>query len=204
MRNLETGTAVGEALSFLLSRIAEQSRKDAVPLTETELKQLSFSEETASADEIAGAEEFDAANDTDQFEEKIAQLLRHAFDHDVQNGKGAIWQKHLAALREHDIYVLVMVDQAGISRSTAKVPVAAFFPRSPRNLIESLPQAVAGLVTVCGFIYFLILMRQGRRGPPLFGDLPRKLIPSESVQSAFFVIWIGSMLWLWLRTKPFR
>jgi hypothetical protein len=204
MRTLESETAVGEALSFLLSRIAEQARKDAIPLTDIELRQLSFSEETASDEEIAAAKDFDAGNDSDQFEEKIATLLRHAFDHDSQNGKRAIWQKHLAALRDHDIYVLVMIDQAGISRTKAKVSFAAPFLRRPRNLIRSLPDIAAGLITLSGFIYFFVLrMGWSRRGPPIFGDLAGKLIHSDSTQGIFLLAWIGSMLWLWLRGKDF-
>lgn len=205
MQNSETETGFGKAVSFLLSRIAEQASKEAIPLTGIELKQLSFSEETASAEEIAAAKDFDVANDSDQFEEKIAQLLRHAFDDDVQNGKRVIWEKHLAALRDHDIYVLVMVDEAGISRPKAKVNFAVPLRMRPLQLIRWFPDAVAGLVALCGFVYFVIFhIGSSHGGPPLFGNLADKLISSERVQGTLLLVWIGSMLWLWFRVKDFR
>ena len=116
MKKVDAETSVAEAVGFLSSRVAEEARKESVPLTNIELKQLSFTEETANAEEIAAARAFDAANDIDEFEAKVTSLLRRAFQQDVQSGMRAAWDKHLAALRNHDIYVLVMVDQAGIPR----------------------------------------------------------------------------------------
>src|SRR5580692_621241 len=116
MKSAEAETSVTKAVEFLSSRVAEEARKDSVPLTDIELKQLSFTEESASAEEIAGARAFDEANDTNEFEARITRLFRSAFNHDVQLGMRATWEKHLAALRNHDVYALVMVDQAGIRR----------------------------------------------------------------------------------------
>jgi hypothetical protein len=83
MRSVEAETSVARAIEFLSSRVAEEARNDSVPLTELELKQLSFTAETASADEIAAARALDMANDTAEFEAKITRLL---FNHDVQLG----------------------------------------------------------------------------------------------------------------------
>jgi hypothetical protein len=65
-------------ITYLLTRrssfyriAAEEARKDLVPLTDVELKQLLFTEETATAEEVAGARAFDEANDTDKFEAKL-------------------------------------------------------------------------------------------------------------------------------------
>jgi hypothetical protein len=64
MKSVGTEASVAEAVGFLSSRVAEESRKDPVPLTDIELKQLSFTEETATPEQIAGAQAFDGANDT--------------------------------------------------------------------------------------------------------------------------------------------
>jgi hypothetical protein len=202
MKKFETEVGVAEAVGFLTSRIAEQARADSVPLTDLELKQLSFSEGTASAEEIAAANDFDVTNDSDKFEAKIAALLRSAYHHHVKHGMGETWQKHLAALRDQDIYVLVMLDQAKIRRHRTSLVRAVLLSMSPRKLFRTFPDAAAGVLTLCGFVYFFLLrMGWGRRGPPIFGNLAEHLIPSDSVRGAFLVVWICSMLWLWLRTK---
>jgi hypothetical protein len=174
--------SVNEAVEFLSSRAAEEARKDSVSLTDIELKQLSFTEETATAEEIAGARAFDEANDTDKFEAKIARLLSNAFHHDVRRGMLATWEKHLAALRNHDVYVLVMVDQAGIP--CPKPSVRPNVPRaiSPKMLMRRSPDMLAGLITLCGSVYFLVLrMRWHRGGSPIFGNLAENLLPSEMI-----------------------
>ena len=121
MEGIETEVSVSDAVGFLTTRVVEEARRDSVHLTDAEIKQLSFTEETATAEEIAAARAFDGANDTDGFEAKISKLLRNAFDHDVERGMRSLWQKHLASLRNHDVYVLVMVDQAGIPRPKPSV-----------------------------------------------------------------------------------
>jgi hypothetical protein len=99
MKKVDIENSVAEALKFLSSRVAEEARKDSVPLTDIELKQLSFSEETATADDIAAARAFDETHDSDEFEAKITKLLRSAFHGDVQHGMRATWEKNFAALR---------------------------------------------------------------------------------------------------------
>ena len=110
-------TAADEAIQFLVSRIAEQARTEEVQVNKDELAQLTFSEDTASEAEIDSAAEFDSTHDVDEFEGKIANLLRNAFRSDVQQGRRAFWDRSLAALAEIDVYVLVMVDMAGIGRT---------------------------------------------------------------------------------------
>ena len=149
MKAVENKDSVAEAVAFLSARIAEEAQRDSISLTGSEIKQLAFTEETATAEEIATARAFDDANDTKVFEARISKLLRKAFKDDTERGLRSSWQKHLAALRNHDVYVLVMVDQAGIPR--------------PRQLVRPLASAIlfqtlkarpsdiaAGLTTVLG------------------------------------------------------
>ena len=205
MNGVGTETSVAEAVGFLSSRVAEESRKDPVPLTDIELKQLSFTEETATPEEIAGAQAFDEANDTDKFEARITRLLRNAFRHDVQHAMRATWEKHLAALRNHDVYVLVMVDQAGIPRPKPQARLNVPRAISPKTLVRRSPDILAGLITFCGILYFFVLrIGWSRRGPPIFGNLDEHLIPSERLRGIFFLAWLASALWLMVRFKDLR
>jgi hypothetical protein len=207
MKSAETET-VAEAVGFLSSRVVEEARKDSIPLTDIELKQLSFTEETATALEVAAAREFDETNDTDEFEAKITRLLRSAFHHDVQGGMRATWEQHLATLRNHDVYVLVMVDQAGIPRPKRRVRLnspRAMSPKMLKTLTSRSPDIVAALITLSGFVYFFVLrIGWSRHGPPILGNFADNLIPSENLRGIFLLSWIGSMLWLFVRFKDLR
>jgi len=87
------------------------------------------------------------------------------------------WQKNLASLRTYDVYVLVMVDQAGIPRpkpSVRQQPSA----NSPQMLVGRVPDVAAGLVAALGIVYFIILkMEWGRGGPPILGNVAERLLP---------------------------
>ena len=204
MEGIKTEVSRTDAVEFLMTRVAEEARRDSVPLTDAEIKQLSFAEEAATEEEIAAARTFDDASDTDEFEAKISKLLRNAFDHDVKRGMRSLWQKHLASLRNQDMYILVMVDQAGIPRPKASVQPRPS-PKAPQMVIRRLPDVVAGLITALGVVYFLILKTGWHRGgPPIFGDVAERLLPSEQVRGAFLLAWVGSMIWLFVHHKDWR
>jgi len=92
MEGIESEVPRADAVGFLTTRVAEEARRDSVHLAEAEIKQLSFTEETATEEEITAARAFDVANDTDEFEAKISKLLRNAFDRDVKRGVLSLWQ----------------------------------------------------------------------------------------------------------------
>jgi hypothetical protein len=204
MEGIETEVSLADAIGFLTTRVAEEARRESVHITDAEIKQLSFTEETATEEEIAAARAFDDANDTDEFEAKISKLLRNAFDHDVNHGLRSRWQEHLASLRNHDVYVLVMVDQAGIPRPKPSVRLRPS-AKAPQMLIRRLPDVAAGLITALGIVYFLILKMGWRRGgPPILGNVAEYLLPNEQVRGAFLLAWLGSMIWLFVRHKDWR
>jgi hypothetical protein len=204
MEGIKTEVPLVDAVGFLTTRVEEEARRESVDLTDAEIKQLSFTEETATEEEIAAARAFDEANNTDEFEAKISQLLRNAFDHDVNCGMRSLWQKHLASLRNQDVYVLVMVDQAGIPRPKPRVQLRPS-PKAPQMLIRRLPDVVAGLITGLGVVYFIILKTGWHRGtPPIFGNVSEHLLPSEQVRGAFLLAWLGSMIWLFVWHKDWR
>jgi len=204
MEGIEATVSLANAVGFLATRLAEEARRESVHITDAEIKQLSFTEETATNEEIAAARAFDDANDTDEFEAKISKLLRNAFDHDVKHGMRSLWQGHLASLRNHDVYVLVMVDQAGIPRPKPSVRLRPS-AKAPQMLVRRLPDVVAGLITALGIVYFLISdMGWHRGGPPIFGNVAEHLLPNEQVRGAFLLAWLGSMIWLVVRNKEWR
>ena len=92
MKAVENKDSVAEAVAFLSARIAEEAQRDSISLTGSEIKQLAFTEETATAEEIATARAFDDANDTKVFEARISKLLRKAFKDDTERGLRSSWQ----------------------------------------------------------------------------------------------------------------
>ena len=61
---------------------------------------------------------------------------------------------------------------------------------------------VAGLITALGIAYFLILHTGWHPGgPPIFGNIAEHLLSSEHVSEAFFLVWLGSMIWLLVRQR---
>lgn len=82
MEGIETDLSVADAVGFLKTRVAEEAQRESVHITDAEIKQLSFTEETATKEQIAAARAFDDANDTDEFEAKISKLLRMRGDRD--------------------------------------------------------------------------------------------------------------------------
>jgi hypothetical protein len=201
MKDVEHESSVAEAVGFLSTRVIEEARRDSVPLNDVEIKQLSFAEETATAKEIAAANAFDNAKGADEFEGKISKLLGKAFKHDVKNGLRSTWQKHLAALRNHDAYILVMVDQAGIPRPKPSVRLLATAIVS--QTLKGRPLDItAGLITVLGVVYFLVLrMGWSRRSGPIFGNFAEHLVPNEQVRGVLLLTWLGGMIWLLVRFR---
>ena len=112
----ETQT-VDSAKQFLLSKVLEQAHRDGVALSEIEKRMLLFSEQSASDGDLQAEREFDAECDDQQYEEKITRLFRRAYAHDKRTVDENSWKEALDALREADVYALVMVDQAGIPRA---------------------------------------------------------------------------------------
>ena len=195
----ESVESASDAVSFLLSRVAEQARTDSVSLSDTELQQLSFREETASPQEVSAVVDFDSANDVAKFEAKVVKLLHRAYGQDLENGKQHVWQKHLAALGRTDVYVLVMVDEAGIPRSKP-----GFFsvtkPTLPRKILPLLRFVICAIVGLAGLLYFILLSLRWQRGnpnsAPVLGDLSRFRL-SDNMAALLFVAWVASLFLMW-------
>jgi hypothetical protein len=104
---------VREAKDFLVQHTAEQARFEGVPLSELEKRMMYFTESGyVPEDPIALNEEFEAKYDTQEYEQKIAKLLDHAYkrarkENDETRRR---FDAAIKSLRRGDHYLLVMWD----------------------------------------------------------------------------------------------
>ena len=103
------------AKQFLISRVIEQAEVEHVKLSEIEKKMLYFTEVHPSLPDIYEVNaEFERTCDSDEYEAKVAGLLKSARDRDREKSPSGEqqWEDALAALKKEDHYILVMVSQA--------------------------------------------------------------------------------------------
>jgi hypothetical protein len=105
------------ARQFLVDRVIEQASREQVQLSDVEKRMLKFSEVMDHDPEYAASEVFDKQYDCQEYESKISGLLKRAYALDKDQDKASDWKAALHELKDQDCYVLVMVDQAGLSRS---------------------------------------------------------------------------------------
>jgi hypothetical protein len=103
-----------KAKEFFVNRILEQAKRDGVPLSEVEIRMLGFSEATASAEEMEAAAVFERDFNDEEYEAKVAKLLKRAHQRDKESGEEAAWDSALTELADEDMYLLVMIERAGI------------------------------------------------------------------------------------------
>ena len=107
-----------EAKEFLVSRIVQEATREGVSLSETERKMLYFSEGFWTLPNMLEVnDEFERKYNNEEYEKKIAGLIRSAHKHDLGEGGewGDLWSDAISTLDKEDHYILVMVAQAGIS-----------------------------------------------------------------------------------------
>jgi hypothetical protein len=109
MKAFHTGR---EAKEFLISKIVEEGQRENVPLSEVERKMLYFTESGWSLPDIMQVnEDFDREYDQDEYEHKIAKLVRKA-DKRIRRDVRDDYDKWWAAIRfleREDHYILVMI-----------------------------------------------------------------------------------------------
>ena len=99
---------------FVIDRILDQAKLDGVQLTDIEIRMLGFTEATASATDLEAAKVFGRDFDDEEYEAKIASLIRRAYERDKQNGNLGTWNRALAQIAGRDLYLHVMLERAGI------------------------------------------------------------------------------------------
>ncbi|SRR5258708_8501376 len=110
------------AKEFLISRVVQEAELTHMTLSETERKMLYFTEAHPSLSDILEVNaQFEREYDADQYEHKIANLLKSARARDRQafSGREDEWRDALEALKKEDHYILVMVDIAFANTSAA-------------------------------------------------------------------------------------
>lgn len=113
-----------EAKAFLVARIVEQAKREDLPLSEVERKMLYFSEtHWTLPDMLEVNQRFDHEYNQDEYEKKIAELVRNATEHDRKESPEAYgaWQAAVRILEKEDHYILVMINLAPADGTTAGV-----------------------------------------------------------------------------------
>lgn len=104
-----------EAKQFFAGKAVERAQLEGSPLSNAEQRMLWWSESDPafSADSALGEQLASEISD-EQYEAKIAGLLKRSFAADVAAGIDArsIWQQARSVLNQGDHYILVMVDRA--------------------------------------------------------------------------------------------
>jgi hypothetical protein len=102
---------VREAKNFLVSQTAHQAALEGVPLSDLEKRMMYFTESPdAVEDPVTLNEEFEAQYDSEEYESKIAKLLRraHARVKKESPEKARLWSDAIRTLNKGDHYILVL------------------------------------------------------------------------------------------------
>src|ERR1700733_7200714 len=107
-----------EAKEFLISRIVAEAQRENVSLSEVELKILYFTESGSTVpDTTAVSEHFDSEYSQNEYEHKIARLIRNAAKHDRKESRDeyGTWWDAIHFLRREDHYISVLIGVAGLA-----------------------------------------------------------------------------------------
>src|SRR5579863_8286265 len=106
-----------EAKEFLASEIAEEARREDVAFSEVERKMLYFSETAWTLPDMSSVnEEFDRCCDQDEYEQKVARLIKRAYRRALRASEEEYedWWSAIRLLSRQDHYLLVMIRLAGL------------------------------------------------------------------------------------------
>ena len=126
-------STVRQAKDYLAGRIAAEADRQGVPLSEIERKMLYFSETDWTLPNMAQiSADFDSSYDQDEYERKIAGLVRElrSRDHAQSRTDTQAWDEAVGKLSEGDHYLLVLVRIAR-SKSPGLNGFLPTFDRSP-------------------------------------------------------------------------
>jgi multidrug transporter EmrE-like cation transporter len=111
-----------EAKEYLVAQITAEEQREGISLSDVERKMLYFSETGWTLPEIMEVnEQFDQDYDQDEYEEKIAKLVRSATKR-VKKENPEEYDRWLDAVRQlstEDHYILLIVARGGISMSAS-------------------------------------------------------------------------------------
>jgi hypothetical protein len=170
-----------EALDFIASRIADEAQREGSALSEVERKMLYFSETAWTLPDILNISvEFDRDYDQNAYERKISRLIKKAVSRarKEQPNESDAWRNAIRRLSGDDRYLLVMMDQAGLGR-TSRPPVVS---RPAGDLLRLWGTGIVVVVLLGGFLWFVNNFFPQHNPPPL---------PGGRNDSVGFAVWIG-------------
>jgi hypothetical protein len=136
----------------LVERILSQAKRDGISLSDVERKMLYFSETAWTLPDMANAStEFDRDYNQDEFERKIARVIRNidlgsAQDEGFERG----WANAVGVLRKEDHYLLAIIDLSNLR----DVKIA---PRPPDDFVKLI---LTALLIVAGILAAIFLFKQ--------------------------------------------
>ena len=148
-------TSAREAKEFLAGKIVEEARQEDVPFSEIEEKMLYFSETHWSLPDIYAVNEaFEREYSTEEYEQKVAMLIRNLLARLTRDDSTSLdrWHEAVHLLRSEDHYIVVLIGRAnGNLTSSAPNPVS----QKSRRMMQLVGNGVvAGLLVI---ILMLIL-----------------------------------------------
>jgi len=132
-----------EAKEFMVGCIVAEAEREGVPLSDVERKMLYFTETAwAPPDILEVNEAFEREYDTEEYEQKIARLIRGFCAHACTETPEAFdaWNQACCVLAQEDHYLLVLVGEADH-------PTAA--TRKASGWVDRLKLLGTALVVVC-------------------------------------------------------
>jgi hypothetical protein len=114
MKAFSTGR---EAKEFLISKIVVEAQQENVILSEVERKMLYFSETAWTIPDIMTVnEDFDRQYNQEEYEQKIAGLIRKAYKRACKGSQEDYegWRAAIRRLEKEDHYLSVMITRAGL------------------------------------------------------------------------------------------
>ena len=100
-----------EAVEFFANKIEQQAAVENTPITKEQKLLLRFSEvEPGAVNDPRVAEQFASDEENDAFDNRMRELLVHAYDLDQQIPANlTVWKEARDAITDHDFYIQVMV-----------------------------------------------------------------------------------------------
>jgi hypothetical protein len=99
-----------EAKEYLAGRILAEARREGHPLSDVERKMLYFAETGWTLPDMAEASaEFDRTCNQDEYEQKIAALVRNLLARSQGGYEREAWDQAVEKLSEEDHYLLVLI-----------------------------------------------------------------------------------------------
>jgi hypothetical protein len=174
-------SAVAKAKDFIVERIVDEARRENVPLTDVEIQILGFAEPSAGASDKKAAAASDHDHDSEAYESKIAQLLKNVYERDLESGLKPDWDRHLDEIADEDMYLLVMLEKAGIMKTTTSLLLPDW--RMARGLVPTLIFVALGILVA-------------------FTPVGARLVPSVFLRLGILVVlWSAPFLIGWLRKR---